>query len=268
VAEKTSKAKNEPAEDASPAPDSKAPETVQEKTVVANEVDRSENPEPASKAATVGDVSEIGKSNPEGDTVAPPEMREDAVTAADVAKVSTPDEPLVARRLPRERQHPSLTNAANGEAIEVSERSSDVDTALPPGQSGEGSGSERTGDEVSTTHVKTFVTTKREWDSEDHDAVHERNKRAVRQYMVNQGIRPTGDVVFMDETVGDPVRFREDLAKVTLRYGVTATPAVIAVGMEQVHVVIDQNGPSATELAQFQAQREQRILDGRAVVAG
>lgn len=244
----------------------KKPETVQEKTVVANEVDRSEDPAPASQAATVGDTAKVGKANPEGDTVAPPEFREDVATEADVKKAATPDEALVARRLPGERQHPSLTNATDGEAIEVAQRSSDIDTALPEGESEPGS--DRTGDAPTVTHVKDFVTTKREWDSEDHDAVHERNKRAVRQYMVNQGIRPTADVVFMGEEVGDPIRFREDLAKVTLRYGVTATPAVIAVGMEQVHVVIDQNGPTATELAEFQAAREQRILDGRAVTAG
>lgn len=196
------------------------------------------------------------KADAVGDTVEAPPALDVPVSEQDVKDARTPEEPRVATRLPRERQFPSLTTVEDGAAIEVAERTVDIDTA-----SGEG--------EASTTqHVKDFVTTQREWDSEDHDAVHERNFRAVRQYMVSQGLRPDAKVVFLGETVGEPIRFRTDLASVTLRYGVEAVPAVVAEGMEQVHTVIDQNGPNAVELAKFQAQREDRIRAAHAASAG
>ena len=198
------------------------------------------------------------KADEKGDTVDPPPAVMDATTQTEVKKVPVPDQTRAARVLPRERQHPSLTEAKNGEAIEVAERTIDIDTT-----SGQGSV------EATVIHVKDFVTTRREWESEDHDAVHTRNFRAVRQYMVNQGIRPDADVVLMDVVIGDPPRRgREDLASVVLRYGVKAIPAVVAVGMEQVHTVIDQNGPTATQLAEYQAAREERIRASHAALIG
>lgn len=191
------------------------------------------------------DVAEKKGANPQGDTVEPPEAFMAAVTEAEVKKAAVPDQNVVATGLARERQHPSLTRADNGEAIEIAERTIDHDTV------------------PTTQHVKDFVTTRREYDSEDHDAIHERNMRAVRQYMVNQGMRPDAKVVFLGESEGPEIRFRPDRRSVTLRYGVEAVPSVVAVGMEQVHTVIDQNGPTATQLAEYQAQREDRIRASR-----
>lgn len=199
-------------------------------------------------------------SDVKGDTTEAPEDRIRAVSVQDVKDARTTEEPSVAARLPQMFQHPSLTTADEGVAIEIAERTIDLDTTSEVAGDPDADG----GDEPTTQHVKDFVTLKRDWDAEDHDAVHERNMRAVRQYMVNQGMRPDAKVVFMGETVGDPVRYREDLASVTLRYGVEAVPAVVAVGMEQVHTVIDQNQPTAVTVAENEAGRIDRIRAGNA----
>lgn len=210
--------------------------------------------EPKDAGQRSAESVEVAEENPKADTPDVPEPIMDAVTPADVEKAPVPDQSSVARTLPQMRQHPALTTADEGAAIEVAERTVDLDTTSEAATEGvEG------GDKPTTMHVKDFVTTRREYDSEDHDAVHERNFRAVRQYMVNQGLRPDAKVVFMGEEDGPEVRNRPDRRSVILRYGVEAVPVVLADGMELVHTVIDQNGPTATQLATYQAKREERI---------
>ena len=147
--------------------------------------------------------------------------------------------PLPARA--REVQHPALIGQPG---VEVAERTIDHDT------------------EPTTMHVKDFVTLVRDYDPEK-DAVHKRNIVAVRQYMVNQGLRPDSDVVFVGETqLGGPAG-RES---VSLRYEVRAVPAVTAREFDQRHTVMDQDGPTPTERAEHDAKRVDRLLAARDAV--
>jgi len=188
-----------------------------------------------------------GRTSPSAKRAAPAEDTTVAVTA----------EQRAAMRDPRVQQFPSLTDADNGEQIEVAERTIDLDTA------NEGSNL------ATDTHVKEFVTTQREWDSEDHDAVHERNMRAVRQYMLAQGLRTDAEVTVKD--VIEVPSHREDrpaLGSVRLIYEVSAVPAVVSTEFDTRHMVVNQTGPTATELAEYEASREQRIRDSHTALLG
>ena len=145
----------------------------------------------------------------------------------------------------RARQFPSLYSE-QGQAVEVAERTIDREetedgTPIPD-----------------VLHVKEFVALKRDLELEGEDVVHARNINAVRQYMVNQGLRPDADVVFAGSTDlgGPPGR-----QSVSLRYEVRAVPAVVATDFDLRHTVIRQ-GVTATERAEFDATREERIKRG------
>lgn len=122
--------------------------------------------------------------------------------------------------------------------VEVAERSADVDKAS------------------STLHEKVFVVPKADYDL-DAEGIHERNIVAVRQYMVNNGIRPDAKVTFDGEEKW------WDGASVALRYKVSAVPASIAVAYDEAHTVMHQDGPTPTELADFQAKRVDRLIAAR-----
>lgn len=136
------------------------------------------------------------------------------------------------KRASRYRQHPALVGEPG---VEVAERSQDVDA------------------QSTSTHRKVFVTLKRDYTSTDTDQVHLRNQTAVRQYMVNQGIRPDASVRFAGE------RDHEDGVSLYLDYEVSAVPAVTADDIETRHTVIPTDGPTAAERATHDAQREDRI---------
>lgn len=131
------------------------------------------------------------------------------------------------------RQQPSLFGRPE---VEVAERTADTDEA------------------EATEFVKDFVVPKAQFEREDPDAVHARNATAVRQYMVNQGLRPDADVRF----VGSDDWW--DGVSVVLHYSVGAVPAAVATAFNLAHVVIPSNGPTPEQLAAHEAQKEQRIL--------
>lgn len=167
----------------------------------------------------------------------------------DTATVDPADEVRILEDVPqppigvRARQFPSLYGEQD---VEVAERTIDRDE------------DENGTPEPTVLHVKDFVTLKRDLEFESEDVVHARNINAVRQYMVNQGLRPDADVVFAGETDlgGPPGR-----QSVSLRYEVRAVPAVVATDFDLRHTVITQ-GVTATERAEHDAKREERILAG------
>ena len=107
-------------------------------------------------------------------------------------------------------QFPSMVGKPG---VEVAERSADVDKASSP------------------AHEKVFVVLKREWAKADQDAIHEANIAAVRQYMVDNGLRTDQDVTFVgEEEVAHegPLPTNPYDESVGLRYRVTAVPAAVA----------------------------------------
>lgn len=85
---------------------------------------------------------------------------------------------------------------------------------------------------------KDYVVLKRDWDERttvDKDATHLANIEAARQFLMSQGLRPTGDGSFVgEEDYGDG-------ASVILHYDVPATPAVTATEetVAHAHVTLD-----------------------------
>lgn len=135
-------------------------------------------------------------------------------------------------------QFPALFGKPN---VEIAERSADVEKAS------------------STVHEKVFVVPKADYDL-DADGIHERNIVAVRQYMVNNGIRPDAKVTFAGEEDW------WDGVSVALRYTVDAVPASIAVSYDTAHTVMHQDGPTPTELAEFEAKRVDRLVAARDII--
>jgi hypothetical protein len=168
--------------------------------------------------------------------VTSPEREPDPVPEVDGPRVLKDADVKAERRsrVPRERQHPALYGRPG---VEVAERTADTDT------------------ESADEFVKDFVTLKRDYDNEK-DAVHARNVNAVRQYMVNLGLRPGADVEFEGE------HEHWDGVSVILRYRVPAVPAVVATQFDQAHTVIPQTGETATQRAQHDAERVDRLRIG------
>jgi hypothetical protein len=110
------------------------------------------------------------------------------------------------------------------------------------------------GTKPTSTHTKDFVTTRRDYETGDADAIHEANKRAVRQYMVSQGLRPDAKVEFEGEH-----NHPWDPASIVLRYTVGAVPAVVADTFDTVHTVVSTEDETATERAEHDAKREERL---------
>lgn len=190
---------------------------------------------------------EAAEQPPAKDSTAAPQ--DEAVTAYNAALAETTPEPIegegkddfpavaaesteTGRKASRYRQHPALVGEPG---VEVAERSQDTDA------------------QSTTTHRKVFVTRKDDYTSTDTDQVHLRNMTAVRQYMVNQGIRPDASVRF----IGAEDHF--DGVSLNLVYEVSAVPAVTADDIETRHTVIPNDGPTAAERALHDAQREDRI---------
>ncbi len=187
-------------------------------------------------------------------------VRNDPTLLASRTEVGDNADPVVAR----EAQFPSRIGQ---EQVEVAERSVDIDTA-----------EEKAGTK-SATYVKKFVLLKREWDThtaEQKKDVHTRNVRAVRQFMVGNGLRPTGDTTFDGEEVekvAQTGRLSND--SVTLTYSTPATPVALTGAdvtpdsdIELLHTVIPQDGASAQEQADYEANTQARVLAGRAARVG
>lgn len=169
-------------------------------------------------------------------------------------------EPVVAR----EAQFPSRIGQ---EGVEVAERTVDIDTA------------EEEAGTSSAVYIKKFVLLKREWDehtAEQKGTVHERNVRAVRQFMVGNGLRPTGATSFDGEEVQEVAQTgRLSNDSVVLTYSTPATPTALTgsdvtedADIELLHTVIPQDGASAQEQADYEASTQDRVLAGRAARLG
>lgn len=139
----------------------------------------------------------------------------------------------------REAQQPSLFGKPE---VEVAERTTDTDKTS-------------TG-----TYVKKFVTPKAAYETGDKDAVHGRNINAVRQYMLNGGLRPNAEVSFAG------AEDHWDGVSVVLSYEVKATPGAVATAFDLRHMVIPQDGPTPAERAEHDAGREARVVAARDAV--
>lgn len=133
----------------------------------------------------------------------------------------------------RERQAPSLVGRPD---VEVAERSADQH------------------EPESVEFVKDFIVRRDQYEAEDPDAIHARNATAVRQFMVNQGVRPDADVRF----VGEDDHW--DGLSVVLHYAVPGVPAAVARSFGLAHTVIPANGPTPEQLAAHEAKKEERII--------
>lgn len=139
-----------------------------------------------------------------------PELTDD--TNADTPTVETAtvveDKPKLSLEAARQLRSPA---EAGYQSVEVAERSADVTTP--------------TADE----HVKVFVVGPGYYGA---GFDHEPNKRAVRQYAISAGLRPTGDVRFVSATT------HEDKVSKRLKYAVPVVPVSIAEGAATVHTVV------------------------------
>jgi hypothetical protein len=115
----------------------------------------------------------------------------------------------------RRTQFPSLHGQ---EGVEVAERSAD-----------------ETADEA-TKFRKDFVLIKADYDGGDKKSIHAANKDAVRQFLINQGLRPTGDVSVSTKAHPDGV-------SIILTYKVAATPAIIVENPDVAHARVDGEPP-------------------------
>lgn len=85
--------------------------------------------------------------------------------------------------------------------------------------------SERSADQPkpdTLTHRKEFVLTLDSWEHGDKKEMHRANVGAMRQYLISQGMRPTGDGKFVSS------KKHPDGKSVSLFYEVPVVPAVIA----------------------------------------
>lgn len=100
----------------------------------------------------------------------------------------------------KELQFPSLEGAND---VEVAKRSQDVE------------------EEATDTHEKVFVLLKADYESADKDALHFANLTAARQYLMNQGLRPSEDGEFTGESDNGK-------RSVNLTYRIKVSPAAVA----------------------------------------
>jgi hypothetical protein len=135
--------------------------------------------------------------------------------ADDPSLTTPPDQPNPEAAL----QWPSLGDEANGldekPEVEVAERSQDVEAP------------------TAKVHRKDFVVLKSAWEGDlaavDVEQKHRDNVEATRQYLIHQGLRPTGDGKFAGK------EDHPDGVSLILHYDVPVTPAVIAEGDAVVH---------------------------------
>lgn len=198
------------------------------------------------------------KADDEAQNAEEPTVTDD--TATDPAAVSTAS-PV--GRHPRDTQHPAL--GSDGDAgVEVAERTVDIDTAAEP--------------QSSANTRKVFTVPASEWDELDDDgkeAVHDRNRRAVRQFMLSQGLRAPAEaeVSFTgEERVKAGRGGRASLAAESVRlvYEVPATPVSTATEFEDVHMVVSPapGTPTAEDQAKWEADAEGRVRRAHAVRDG
>jgi hypothetical protein len=140
---------------------------------------------------------------------------------ADTRRVTGEDTLTTPPEQPNEEaalQHPAF---AGEPGVEVAERSADV--TKPD----------------TTTHRKDFVLQREAFEGNDQTEIHTANIAATRQYLISQGMRPTGDGKFAgSDNLPDGLN-------VVLHYDVPVTPAVTAtvddegVAVVHAHVTLD-----------------------------
>lgn len=147
-----------------------------------------------------------------------PQTSEPEAAPAETPELTPPQEEKLTPNEARQTQHPSLHGQKN---VEVAERTPDAELTK--------AGLRKT----SATHTKVFVAPPG-FDLTEYD--HTANIFAVRQYMLNLGLRPVGDVTFDGESVN------VDGVSVDLTYSVEAIPSVIATDPDVVHTTVDPDG--------------------------
>lgn len=121
---------------------------------------------------------------------------------------------------PELRQFPSLSGEPE---VEIAERSADVERP------------------ASAEHVKVYVV-QRNVDGADFDeAMHQRNIDAMRQSLILQGMRPTGDGQFVGQEDGT------DAESVRLTYSIPVVPAAID-EQNAPHYVVEADQHAADEV--------------------
>lgn len=142
--------------------------------------------------------------------------------------VVTDDETTEQASTPPEQPNPEAAAefpALEGEpGVEVSERSADQT------------------DPDTMTHRKEFVLLAADYDNGDKAEIHRANVGATRQYLISQGMRPTGDGKFVSS------KKHPDGLSVSLFYDVPVVPAVIAQeGDPEVHDYVQVDDQHAAE---------------------
>jgi hypothetical protein len=143
-----------------------------------------------------------------------------------VPAVTGPDDPAEHDQPAASHQFPSVSDGDSG--VEIAERSQDV---VSP---------------TATEHVKVYVVQRdpaKAGNVEDDEDMHARNIDAMRQALINQGMRPTGDGRFVSAEDGT------DAGSVRLTYAIPVVPAAVADPAATFYVVQDDQhaADAATE---------------------
>ncbi len=136
------------------------------------------------------------------------------VAAAVVPAVTGPDDPAEHDAPTSLAQFPSVSDDASG--VEIAERSQDVVAAS------------------SQEHIKVYVVQRDQAATgavEDDEDMHRRNIDAMRQALINQGLRPTGDGRFVGAEDGT------DAESVRVTYAIDVIPAAVADPADTFYVV-------------------------------
>lgn len=155
---------------------------------------------------------------------ASPTTAADATAGADVdengAKDLTEDEVI-------EEQFPSLIGEPE---LEIAKRSNDAEN-----------------DDERDTFRKVFVLLKADYEGGDKSGIHEANEAAVRQFLINQGLRPLGPITHRAEK-------HPDGHSINLVYLAKAVPAATTTDFEVAHARVDGTEVQANDVA-TEAQR-------------
>lgn len=126
--------------------------------------------------------------------------------------VPAPATESMTRREAAQMQFPSLGDHPE---VEVAQRSADVTS------------------KATNTHTKVFRVDHGTYPFDENAIDHEANIGATRQYMIDHGLRPVGDVKYTGST-------KYDERTQDLKYEVEALPAAIAVSPETANVTVQQ----------------------------
>lgn len=141
-----------------------------------------------------------------------PDADPDAGLVASISDLPTvPEADTLTQRDARAVQFPSTVGQPE---VEVAERTADTTKASTP------------------THRKTFVLLQEQYDSRRFN--HQPNINATRQFMLDYGLRPVGDVKFVGSEK------HRDGVSVKLHYEGQAIPAVVATAPSVNHTVVAQ----------------------------